>query len=138
MEFLFLLASVIAVIGIAFVSSKMMTRLSESKLDENLIQKEQTKFFISSAIVEIAPIVLIVVAFASLENSTLSTGAMYISIGLMAIVWLTVLAKLFMMGQETVQSVEENYKQQVKAAVFISLAFLSGIPLASIFMLLNL
>ncbi|MCA0984415.1 hypothetical protein LCL89_10190 [Halobacillus yeomjeoni] len=138
MEFLFLLASVIAVIGIAFVSSKMMTRLSESKLDENLIQKEQTKFFISSAIVEIVPIVLIVVAFASLENSTLSTGAVYISIGLMVIVWLTVLAKVFMKGQETVQSVEENYKQQVKGVVFISLAFLSGIPLASIFMLFNL
>ncbi|KHE72400.1 hypothetical protein [Halobacillus sp. BBL2006] len=137
MEYLFLLASLITVVGISFAANKMNIILTENQLTQKTIQSAQTRFFLLSAVTEIIPILLIVIAFANLQSITTSIH-MYISIVMIVLIWLIALVKMWFNGQETIQRASTEYKQQVNGSVFISIAFLSGIPLASIFMLLNL
>lgn len=138
MEYLFLLASLIAVFGMSLASNKMTNNLAEGQLTQQKIQSIQTKFFISAAVVELLPIVLIVLAFADLETGSISSIHMYIAIALIVLIWIITLVKMFFKGQETIKMVDGDSKQQVTAAVYIAIAFMSGIPIASIFMLLNL
>ncbi|MGI8316902.1 hypothetical protein [Halobacillus mangrovi] len=137
MEYLCFLASLIAVIGISFVANKRNNILVGNHTSQKTIQSAQTRFFLLSAVAEIIPILLIVVAFANLQSSTTSIH-MYITIVMIVFIWFIGLVKMWLNGQESIQHVSAEYKQQVKGSAIISIAFLSGIPVASIFMLLNL
>ncbi|WP_226580920.1 hypothetical protein [Halobacillus litoralis] len=137
MEYLFALASILAVVGIFFAGSRMFNTLAEGSFSQPEIQKAQTKFFITAALVEALSIIILASTYANLADGEVMVLHMYLSIAVILVFWLVGLTKLFVKGQESISSVTGENQSQAKGVVFISLAFLSGIPIASIMMLLN-
>ncbi|REJ06493.1 hypothetical protein [Halobacillus trueperi] len=137
MEYLFAFASILAVVGIFFVGSKMFNDLVEGTFSQEEIQKSQTRFFITAAIVEVIPIFIIASTYVNLLAGELVDLHLYVSIVIIVVFWMIGLAKLYVKGRESISFSPEENQSQTKAVIFISLAFLSGIPIASIMMLLN-
>ncbi|MBA2175390.1 hypothetical protein H0266_10840 [Halobacillus locisalis] len=112
MEYLFALASILAVVGVFFAGSRMFDTLAEGSFSQADIQKAQTKFFLTAAIVEALPIFIIAATYANLVAGEVTGLHMYMSIVIIVVFWLIGLAKLFVKGQEGTSNVTKENQSQ--------------------------
>jgi MFS family permease len=136
----FVIATVIAVLGILFAFKNMMSHVRE-KLEKGQeirgesIQQEQTRFFIKVAMVEAIPILLIVYGFMQIEHiqeqnyNTLLPILIIICVVIFALIQILFL-KRDMVGQHDPISTESN--TLVNTLMMIGLAMVSAIPIVSI------
>lgn len=136
-SWLFVLASVIAVVGISFAFNKMMQQVQENvdkgeKLDLNTMQAVQTKFFIQVAMAEAIPIFIIVYAFTLMGQLVESN----IMVPLVVIIGTLVVAFVFLfrIRRDIMATPKMNQESvgMVNTLFFIGAALLSAIPIISI------
>jgi hypothetical protein len=139
---LFVIASVIAVVGILFAFRKMMSQLQEKVEEGNEInmesfQKEQTRFFIHVAIVEGFPILLIVFGFGQIEHLVEPVN-IFIPLVIIIVIFLASLFSVLTLRRDILgyKELSQGLKNIVNTFVFIGLIFLSAIPTISIVALL--
>lgn len=136
-SWLFVLASVIAVVGISFAFNKMMQQVQENvdkgeKLDLNTMQAVQTKFFIQVAMAEAIPIFIIVYAF-TLMGQVVESNIM---VPLVVIIGILVVAFVFLVRIRrdimAIPKMNQESVGMVNTLFFIGAALLSAIPIISI------
>jgi hypothetical protein len=139
---LFVIASIIAVIGILFAFRKMMSHIQgkvEKGKEINIesFQKEQTRFFIHVAIVEGFPILLIVFGFVQIEQLVEPVNILIPLVIIIAVFFASLFSVLTL--RKDILGYKESsqgLKNPVNTFVFIGLIFLSAIPTVSIVALL--
>ncbi len=134
---LFVLAAVIAVIGILAVFRNYMGKLqgiieADKDMDMGAIGREQTQFFIKVAMVEVVPIMLIVLGFLFMD----STGEYnpLIPIVIIVAVLLFALLQVFNIRRNMIGYNEAPTQIQpiVTTMCFIGVAFMTAFPIIAI------
>lgn len=136
---LFVLAAVIAVLGILFFFKQMMASIQSSFregqiINRQAIQKEQTNFFIKVALAEAIPIVFIVVGFAQIDP----LGDTIVNIFLPMIIILGTLVfalvQVLRIRNDTLGygEISAETKNMINTLIFIGIALMSAIPTISI------
>ncbi|MBP3950845.1 hypothetical protein [Bacillus suaedae] len=143
---LFVLATVIAVVGIGFVFRKMMSTLEEGIIEKQMVtaesfQKEQSKFFLKIALVEIIPILFVVLGFTQLATYEVATQteivlplAIVIIIAFFGI-WSIVISRRQLLSNE---DIPEQTKKLVNTSVFIGMAVINAFPIIAIVGILSM
>lgn len=143
---LFVLATVIAVVGIGFVFRKMMSTLEEGIIEKQSVtaesfQKEQSKFFLKIALVEIIPILFVVLGFTQLATYEVATQteivlplSIVIIIAFLGI-WSIVISRRQLLSNE---DIPEQTKKLVHTSVFIGMAVINAFPIIAIVGILSM
>jgi F0F1-type ATP synthase membrane subunit c/vacuolar-type H+-ATPase subunit K len=144
---LFVVAAIIAVFGIIFAFKKMAggieTKLENNEpLNQGSLQKEFTRFFITIAIVEVIPILLLVLGFAQMEGLFTQTTNQ----GIMLPLSLVFLTLLFGIGNVLLtrsrllndHDPSNESRNMINTITFIGMGMVSSIPIVSIVALLPL
>ncbi|WP_442599783.1 hypothetical protein [Neobacillus sp. D3-1R] len=140
---LFVIASIIAVIGILFsfkiMMSQIQTIIQDQGLNMEMIQKEQTRFFIKIAISEAVPILLIVYGFTligELEEPVNILFPIVIIVG----VFLFALVQILLTRRDVLgfHDVNSETKTFLNAMIFIGVAMVAAIPIVSVVALLTI
>ncbi|MFD1020812.1 hypothetical protein [Thalassobacillus hwangdonensis] len=135
MEYLLVIASLIAVIGIFASYQKAISYFPNREIDAAFLQKVQTKLFIATAIVEVIPILLIVFAMTQLENAEFNPT---IPIAIIIIVYIAIVLKTLMSGRDTLGSIDTKYQPQFKSLMIVTVGLISAIPIVSVVLLISL
>src|SRR5699024_2608142 len=127
MAYIFTLASIIPIIGIAILFKLTLTKLvSNTETVPNII----SRFFITVAIIEIIPIILIVYGFANLE-----TAASIEEVLVTAIILILVLVAgylfVFLQKKFTIESTNEESESasQIQVLPLIVIGLMSALPI---------
>lgn len=143
---LFVLSTLIAVVGIGVVFRKMMSSLEERIIEKQSVtaesfQKEQSKFFLKIALVEIIPILFVVLGFTQLATYEVTTQteilfplAIVIIIAFFG-VWSIVISRRELFANE---NISEQTKKLVNTSVLIGLAVINAFPIIAIVGILSM
>ncbi|KHF39956.1 hypothetical protein [Halalkalibacter okhensis] len=136
----FVIATLIAVIGIVFQFKKLMSEVAR-KLDNNeevttqTLQKENNRFFIKVVMIEAIPIMLVVLGFILIESiqSPLNLIDILPALVILGITFLAGVVNVFM-GQKQIFS-ERDVTSQAKAAItsmtFVGVSLIAAFPIIS-------
>jgi F0F1-type ATP synthase membrane subunit c/vacuolar-type H+-ATPase subunit K len=142
----FVLATIIAVFGVLFSFNRMMGEVQKRvKIGQTVngesFQKEQTKFFISVAIVEAIPILLIVFGFMQIgliEEETYNTLLpLLIIVGIIIFALIQILTLRRDLVTER-NSLSTDMTNLINTHLMIGLAMVSAIPIVSIVAILTM
>ena len=129
MAYIFTLASIIPIIGIAILFKSTLTKLENNT---EPVPKIISRFFITVAIIEIIPIILFVYGFANLE-----TAASIEEILIPAIILILVLVAgylfVFLQKKFTIESTNEQNEasSQTQVLPLIVIGLMSALPISS-------
>jgi hypothetical protein len=140
---LFVIATIIAVFGI-LVSFKKRMGYIQSKIEERQVfsietfQKEQTRFFISIAIVEAVPIFLIVYGFIQIEQSYGQTFNIILPLIIIITILIIALVYLLVIRRDTLGmgEIPKESRNIVNTFVLIAAGLISAFPAISVIALL--
>ncbi|WP_431800869.1 hypothetical protein [Halobacillus andaensis] len=140
-SWIFVAASLMAVVGIVFCFKKFMNDI-QRKMDNktpiraDAIQKENSRFFISVAIVEIIPVILIVIGFLMIESlsEALSGTEAALPLIIIATIFIFGVINMALTSKETLAAGtgENEEKQTISNFTFIGIALTSSIPIISV------
>ncbi|GGF26199.1 hypothetical protein GCM10010954_26510 [Halobacillus andaensis] len=140
-SWIFVAASLIAVVGIVFCFKKFMNDI-QRKMDNKTpiraeaMQKENSRFFISVAIVEIIPVILIVIGFLMIDSlsEALSGTEAALPLLIIAAIFLFGVINMVLTNKETltVGTGQNEEKQAITTFTFIGIALTSSIPIVSV------
>lgn len=140
---LFVIATIIAVIGILFSFKHMMSHVQSivdgEGLNMELIQKEQTRFFIKVAISEAIPILLIVYGFTLIGQLKVAVDILIPFIIIIG-VFLFALVQILITRRDVLgfREVTTETKTLLNAMIFIGIALVAAIPIVSVVALLTM
>lgn len=129
MAYIFTLASIIPIIGIAILFKLTLTKLVSNT---EPVPKIISRFFITVAIIEIIPIILFVYGFANLE-----TAASIEEVLVPAIILILVLVAgylfVFLQKKFTIESTNEESESasQIQVLPLIVIGLMSALPISS-------
>lgn len=123
--FIYVIASAVAVFPIAIAFKGIIDRIKSGRMAH---ERGVTIFFISAAIIEIIPILLIIYAFS--QNATVAGMDDLIVPGLLVLVFMAVSA-FFIFLQSLVGSPPDQ-KQQLTVFALIAISLSNAIPIVSI------
>ncbi|GAE25180.1 hypothetical protein JCM9140_1159 [Halalkalibacter wakoensis JCM 9140] len=138
---LFVLATVIAVIGIVIQFKKLMVQI-QTKIDQNenvtteSLQKENSRFFVRVVMVEVIPIVLVILGFILMESME---GAMSLSQVLPALLIVIIsllfgVINVFLAKNQAIsnQDVSIQTKATLTTMTFTGMSLVAAFPIISI------
>lgn len=135
---LFTLAAVIAAVGILVSFKKLManiqTMVEEQKLNQELLQKEQTRYFIRTALIEAIPIVLIIFGFMQIENTHLETTSRIAPVLIIGGVVIYAVTNILLIRNDLLATTDHSkeIKGYLNSLIFIGIATISAIPIISL------
>ncbi|MDQ0256093.1 F0F1-type ATP synthase membrane subunit c/vacuolar-type H+-ATPase subunit K [Evansella vedderi] len=136
MEYIFVLASVIFVLGFIFIFQGLMNKIIHEEVTKDVIQKMQTKLFIRVALFEVIPIFMVIGAFIFMEGQEQRVDPT-IPIVIILSVFLLGAFRIFMSFRDVKASVKVNELiNPIQTLFFISIPLLGAIPIISIIMLI--
>ena len=138
-SWIFVLATVISVLGVAIVYKQFAfsaERKAQNENDRSSIQKDLAKFFIKVSIIEMIPIILVVYGFMKLDSfqSTFSNPEIYVPLGIVILFYLLG----FMMISSTtsqiqlIPNINENIKRSFQQYKQIGIGIISAFPIISV------
>ncbi|MBM7703934.1 hypothetical protein [Metabacillus iocasae] len=133
----FVLAAVIATVGMLFIYRSTMQRVeeivAEGGEEEVVYQKlikEQTPFFIKHAVLEIVPLILVVLGFMTLETSENVSPA---PLAVAVIVWIGTVFMVFQTNQAVLSRQTDNrFNSFLTKFMLIEMALMSAFPIIAI------
>ncbi|SER38027.1 hypothetical protein SAMN04487944_103256 [Gracilibacillus ureilyticus] len=133
----FTIAGIIAGIGILVnfkhLMRKIIQRIEQNNFDLQSVQKDQSKYFIFVALVEAIPILLIVLGFATMEDSTVTFASKLIAFIIIIGVMIFAIAQIWSVNQEVPrEKISSTEKNLIRTTIFIGLATIYAIPIISI------
>ncbi|KAB8137960.1 hypothetical protein F9U64_07015 [Gracilibacillus oryzae] len=136
----FTIAAIIAGIGILInfksLINKLIRRIEQNDFHFHGVQKDQSKYFIMVAVIEAIPIFLFVLAFISMEDSTVSLSAkiipLLIIIGIIALCIAQVLSANHDIPKDKLSQQEKGL---IRTTTFVGLGTILAIPIASLILL---
>ncbi|RKQ34340.1 hypothetical protein [Oceanobacillus halophilus] len=128
MQYIPVLAAVIAVIGILAVFKRSVSQLKENP--DNL-EKIQTKLFIGVAISESIPILLIIYGFINMETVS-SIDELFVP---MVIVIALMVFSIFYVFTQSRLDVEPEHKPMIRTFGFMGMGLVNAIPIIALVML---
>ncbi|GAA5417475.1 hypothetical protein Pryu01_02549 [Paraliobacillus ryukyuensis] len=135
---LFFLASFLAVFGGVFCYKRLMKRLEnrigQGDLTAEVLQKEQTSYFIQFSLVEVIPILLIILGFTQLESYVLSTTtqivALVLLLALIGFAILQVIGSVKQLNQQMKQAKMDT--TLIQSLGYVGIFIINSIPVISI------
>lgn len=127
MPYLFVAASVIAVLGILFIIKGNMEKIKE---DPESLAKAQLNIILGASIVEIIPILLVVLGFVKMDQVNFVNDSVTIT-PLVIVMLLMAFSIIFILLQVTV-GVPKQIKSQVLVLGLIGLFLSFAIPIVSL------
>lgn len=139
MEYLFVVASLILVVGYIIIFQKIMNTITTGNEDTINIQKLQTQLFLRIAILEVIPIILIVFTFTTMSGSDLEGNQIILPIGIIAFTFLFGLIRTFLSYREAKGAIENpNVIKHLQQLFLISIPLMAAIPIICVVFLLTL
>ncbi|WP_096186759.1 hypothetical protein [Evansella halocellulosilytica] len=136
MEYLPVVATVIFVVGFAIIFRSLMRNCSKEDVTDQTIQKQQTKLFIRTALIEAIPILLIVVTFIFGEGQM---NEITVPLAIIFIVSIVGLIHMFGSFREAKERIDNDIlKRQLQTLFFLSVPLFGAIPFVSIVSLIVL
>lgn len=143
---LFVAATLIAIMGILFAFRKMMSGIQEivannEEISSSKIQKAQTNFFIGVALAESVPILLIVFGFIQLENRDMdSINDMMIPLIVIIGIWIYGVFNIWMARKDTLgdRDISKESKMAINTMAMIGVSLISAIPIISLIALFTI
>ncbi|MBU9712185.1 hypothetical protein [Evansella tamaricis] len=139
--YLFLLASIIAVIGLVILFKRLGLSM-EDKLEkgedvtQESFQRETNRFFMMAPLVEMIPILLVVLAFMQMEGwaGELTQDDIVFPIVIVVIIWFFGGLNVFLTRKRILMAtdVKSNSKNYINTLSFISFALIGSLPVISI------
>ncbi|MFC4388153.1 hypothetical protein ACFOZ1_10065 [Gracilibacillus marinus] len=134
---LFVIAGLIAGIGILVVYKRLVYRLAnlinENKFNQQSLQKEQTKYFISVALIEALPIILFVFGFVNAQDAAIDFSSKIIPFIIILGLAAFCIAQVFITKQEIpTEKLSSSEQNLIKTFHFVGIATILAIPTLSI------
>ncbi|MFC4402046.1 hypothetical protein [Gracilibacillus xinjiangensis] len=133
----FTIAAIIAGIGILInfknLMRKIIQRIEQDDFDLQGVQKDQSRYFLFVALIEVIPILLIVLGFVTMEDSRLTFGGKLIPIMIIIGILIFAIAQIWSVNQEVPkEKVSDTEKNWIRTTAFIGFATIYAIPFLSI------
>ena len=138
----FVIASLIAVIGVVVAFKQLVHQVGEmidrgDTINEGVLQAQMTRFFMKVAIIEAIPIILIVLGFMQIGESTGDSNQMIpLTIILLIFVFGIINVMLSKNGLFIRKEIDSSTRSSLNMLNFIGIAFVSSVPLISVIALM--